>query len=73
MAPAEKGTASFRERLVRMETRLDAIEKDIAGIYGIMKWVAVGIGGAILTAVGNFIINGGLSAASHGAALAGGG
>lgn len=73
MAPADGGKGTFRERLVRMETRLDAIEKDISGIYGIMKWVAVGIGGAILTAVGNFIINGGLAASHVGAAIAGGG
>lgn len=63
MAPAsDDNRGAFRERLARIETRLQRIEMDVAGIYGIMKWIALGISGAILTAAANFILNGGLIA-----------
>lgn len=49
------------ERLVRVESDLDNLAQDVQGIRSILKWIGFTVGGAVLLAVTNWVINGGLN------------
>jgi len=51
----------LRERIIRMEIKIDNIEIQVKEIRSVVRWVGVTIGGAILLAASNWIVQGGLS------------
>lgn len=49
------------ERLARIEERLIALQAKVDGFSSTLRWLGFTLGGAVLAAAGQFIINGGLS------------
>lgn len=48
-----------------LNERLDDIEKSIAALNSLGKWILGAFGAALITALSSFIINGGLSLVPH--------
>lgn len=53
-----------KERDVRWNERFEDIARDVTEIKAIGKWILAGFGIIIITAIGNFIVSGGLNLAS---------
>ena len=49
------------ERLARIETIVDQVKKDVDGIRSTLRWIGLTLGGALLIAFANFVVNGGLA------------
>lgn len=55
----EKAVDAERDRNLR--ERLDRIEKNIEGLYGLGKWMLIAFGTSLMAAIVTFIVKGGLS------------
>jgi hypothetical protein len=58
MVESENG---MRERVARIEVTVNHLDKQVGELRGLVKWIAIAIGGAILAAVMKFILEGGLT------------
>lgn len=62
MPPAEP--RDIRDRLVRLEERLKGLEQKVTEIRNLIRWIGVTVGGAVLLAATQWILNGGLGTAA---------
>lgn len=49
------------ERLARIETIVDQVKRDVDSIRATLRWIGITLGGAVLIAFANFVVNGGLA------------
>lgn len=58
----------FYERLIRVEEKLSVLDAKVSDMRSLVRWIAVTVGGGVLAAGTNWILQGGLAAFASGGA-----